>query len=95
MATGPAQAVTVFENDVSTAIDRGIEWLANNGAFSNPSGAGDAHGLPMLALLEKRASGDPSDPPQGYEGASATDKGRLRNAAAYMAMSRSLLNAAG
>ncbi|MBK9363705.1 MAG: thrombospondin type 3 repeat-containing protein [Rubrivivax sp.] len=84
MATGPAQAVTVFENDVSTAIDRGIEWLANNGAFSNPSGAGDAHGLPMLALLEKRASGDPSDPPQGYEGASATDKGRLRNAAAYI-----------
>ncbi len=31
MATGPAQAVTVFENDVSTAIDRGIEWLGNNG----------------------------------------------------------------
>ncbi len=83
-AAGTAQAITVFEQDVTTAIDRGIEWLANNGAFNNPSSAGDAHGLPMLALLEKRASGDPNDPPQGYDGASATDQGRLRTAAAYI-----------
>jgi hypothetical protein len=79
-----AHAATNFEQDVSTAIDRGIEWLAGAGAFSNPSAAGDASGLPMLALLEKRASGDPGDPPQGYEGASATDQGRLRTAAAYI-----------
>jgi len=79
-----AHAQTNFDKDVGTAIDRGIEWLANNGAFSNPSSAGDASGLPMLALLEKRASGDPTDPPQGYEGASATDQGRLRTAAAYI-----------
>lgn len=77
-------AVTSFETDVSTAIDRGIEWLANNGAFNNPSSAGDASGLPMLALLEKRASGNPLDPPQGYNGANATDQGRLRTAAAYI-----------
>jgi hypothetical protein len=79
-----AQAQTNFESDVSTAIDRGIEWLANQGAFNNPSSAGDAVGLPMLALLEKRASGNPTDPPQGYDGASATDKTRLRNSAAFI-----------
>jgi hypothetical protein len=79
-----AQAQTNFEKDVGTAIDRGIEWLANQGAFNNPSTAGQASGLPMLALLEKRASGDPTDPPQGYDGASATDQARLRNAAAYI-----------
>lgn len=79
-----AQAITQFEIDVSTAIDRGIEWLANNGAFNNPSSAGDAHGLTMLALLEKRATGNPADPPQGYAGANATDQARLRSAAAYL-----------
>lgn len=82
LASVAAQAQTNFERDVGTAIDRGIEWLANNGAFNNPSSAGDAAGLPMLALLEKRASGNPNDPPQGYNGASASDQGRLRTAAA-------------
>jgi hypothetical protein len=77
-------AITPFETDVTTAIDRGIEWLANNGAYNNPSNAGDAAGLVMEALLEKRASGIPADPPQGYNGASATDKTRLRNVAAYI-----------
>lgn len=82
LAAGTAGSATPFEIDVGTAIDRGIEWLNNNGAFNNPSSAGDAAGLPMLALLEKRASGAPTDPPQGYAGANATDQGRLRNAAA-------------
>lgn len=77
-------AVTNFETDVTTAIDRAIEWLANNGAFNNPSSAGDAAGLAMEALLEKRASGDLADPPQGYNGANATDQARLRSAAAYI-----------
>ena len=77
-------AITGFETDVTTAIDRGIEWLANNGAFNNPSSAGDAAGLTMEALLEKRASGDPADPPQGYGGANATDQARLRGAASYI-----------
>jgi len=81
---GAAQAATPFEIDVSTAIDRGINYLATSGAFNNPSSAGDASGLPMLALLEKRASGVATDPPQGYIGANATDQGRLRTAAAYI-----------
>lgn len=79
-----AQAATPFQVDVATAIDRGVEWLANSGAFTNPSSAGDASGLAMLALLEKRASGNPVDPPQGYIGANATDQGRLRSAASYI-----------
>ena len=82
LTAGSAQAVTPFETDVGTAIDRGITYLANNGAFNNPSSAGDASGLPMLVLLEKRSSGNPADPPQGYTGANATDQGRLRTAAA-------------
>ena len=81
-ALSTAQAQDNFERDVGTAIDRGIEWLNNNAAFNNPSSAGDAAGIAMLALLEKRASGNPNDPPQGYDGASATDQGRLRNSAA-------------
>lgn len=81
---GAAGAATPFQTDVGTAIDRGIEWLANNGAFTNPSSAGDASGLAMLALLEKRASGNPADPPQGYAGANAIDQVRLKSAAAYI-----------
>jgi hypothetical protein len=77
---GAASAVTPFEQDVTTSIDDGIAWLDSAGAFNNPSWAGDAVGLTTLALLEKRASGDPNDPPQGYAGASATDQARLRRA---------------
>lgn len=84
LAAGASQAVTPFEQDVSTSIDRGINWLVSAGAFNNPSSAGDAAGLPMLALLEKRASGIATDPPQGYVGASAADQGRLRTSAAYI-----------
>lgn len=84
IAATTVHAVTPFENDVSVAIDRGINYLATSGAYNNPSSAGDASGLTMLALLEKRASGIATDPPQGYDGANATDQGRLRNAAAYI-----------
>jgi hypothetical protein len=86
VAAGPAVASQAnFEADVSTAIDRGIEWLDRQAAFAYPGNfAGDASGLAMLALLEKRASGNPSDPPQGYNGASAVDKGRLQNSAKYI-----------
>lgn len=82
VAAGSAQAITPFQTDVSTAIDRGIEWLANNGGFTG--GAGDATGLTMQALLEKRASGNPADPAQGYNGANPTDQGRLKSAAVYI-----------
>ncbi|MBI3230904.1 MAG: hypothetical protein HYZ45_12225, partial [Burkholderiales bacterium] len=77
-----ALAVTSFEQDVSTSIDRGITWLANNGAYTGS--AWDATGLPLLALMEKRASGVPSDPPQGYSGANATDKARMDSAVAFI-----------
>jgi hypothetical protein len=88
-----AQAITTFEQDVSTAIDRGIEWLANQGYFNNPvvidnydggANTGAIGGLVLLAILEKRASGDPGDPPQGYTGASAIDQARMRNLAAFL-----------
>lgn len=82
---GSARAAnTPFQQDVATAIDRGIEYLANTGVFGNPSTNGPASGLAMQALLEKRASGVPTDPPQGYVGASPTDQARLRTAAAYI-----------
>jgi hypothetical protein len=88
VATG-SLAVTPFEADVSTSIDRGIEWLAQSGAYGPYPGACEpfttnpsARGLALLAILEKRASGDPSDPPQGYSGASATDQARMRHAVA-------------
>ena len=84
LSTTNLAAITNFETDVSTAIDRGIEWLANQGVFADPSGAGDAAGLALEALLEKRATGNPGDPPQGYSGASPTDKTRLENVAAYI-----------
>lgn len=82
--TAQTAVPTPFEVDVGTAIDRGIEWLANNGAYTNPSSAGDASGLAMLALLEKRASGNINDPPSGYTGASAADQARLRAAASFI-----------
>jgi hypothetical protein len=88
-----AQAITTFEQNVSTAIDRGIEWLANQGYFNNPvtidnydggANGGAVGGLVLLAILEKRASGNPDDPPQGYDGASPTDQARMRNLAAFL-----------
>ena len=84
VATSKLWAITPFETDVSTAIDRGVEYLANQGVFANPSSAGDTAGLPMEALLEKRASGNPGDPPQGYNGANATDQARLKLIASYI-----------
>jgi hypothetical protein len=75
-------ALTNFQTDVATAIDRGLTWLANNNAFTG--GAGDATGLAVEALLEKRPSGIPTDPPQGYHNATPIDQGRLRTAAVYM-----------
>ena len=73
-----------FEQDVNTAIDRGIAYLANAGAFNNPSSCGHAAGLCALALLEKRQSSDINDDPQGYENASAVDKARLDNIIAFI-----------
>lgn len=86
LAAGAAQALTPFQQDVTTAINNGLAYLQAAGAFSNPSSLGinSAQGLVMEALLEKRASGNPADPPSGYVGASPTDQGYLRTAAAYI-----------
>jgi len=86
LAAASALAVTPFEANVSTAITNGLNYLASNGVYSNPSSLGNdgAQGLAMSALLEKRASGNPADPPQGYIGASAADQGLLRTAAAFI-----------
>jgi hypothetical protein len=84
LAAASAQAVTNFEKDVTTSINDGIAWLDATGAFNASSSAGDAVGLTTLALLEKRASGNPADPPQGYSGASAADKVRLRTSIRYI-----------
>ena len=82
LAAGSAIAGTPFQNDVTTSINLGIEYMNTAGAYIGS--AGDATGLAVEALLEKRASGNPADPPSGYTGASATDKARLRSAVIYM-----------
>ncbi len=84
-AAGAAGAVTPFEADVTSSIDKGIEWLATAGAYNNPSSAGEAAGLTLLALLEKRPAGQGLDAsPQGYVGANATDQERMRKTVAYI-----------
>lgn len=73
-----------FEVDVGTSINLGLGWLDSANAYANPSWAGDAVGLTLLALLEKRASGNPLDPPQGYSGANAADQARIRRSVRYI-----------
>lgn len=81
-----AVAATTFEQDVDTAINRGLAYLDAQGAFTGyPNCTGGTYqkwvrGLPLLALLEKRKSGNLNDPPQGYAGASTDDKTRMRRA---------------
>lgn len=83
VAAGSAYAVvTPFQADVSTAIDRGLAWMTANGGFTG--GAGDATGLTMEALLEKRDPLVPLGPAQGYLNATAADKTSLRSAATYI-----------
>jgi hypothetical protein len=77
--------VTPFEVDVAKAIDSGLAYLDSVNAYTNPgNGAGNAAGITTLALLEKRPSGNPADPPQGYNGASSADQGRLRRSVAFI-----------
>ena len=79
-------ALTPFQQDVATAINNGLAYLTTNGVFNNPSslGVNGASGIAVEALLEKRPSGNPADPPQGYTGAIAADQALLRSAAEYM-----------
>jgi hypothetical protein len=85
LAAGTAGAAANFDGDVNTAINRGLSYLDGLGyysAYPTCSGIGGMRGLPLLALLEKRASGNLNDPPQGYVGASEDDKAKMRNAVA-------------
>jgi len=77
-----AQALTPFEQAVATSIDNGLLYQKVSGWYAG--GSGDATGLSLLALLEKRASGIPTDPPQGYNGANAIDKADMQSAVDYM-----------
>lgn len=81
-ATAQAQ-ITNFSQDVHTAIDRGLTYMANNGWF-NYGAAGDRSGLAVLALLEKRASADQNSLATGYSGATAADKTRIDNVIQYL-----------
>jgi hypothetical protein len=84
-ASASAGAQTTFDQDVATAIDRGLAWLDAQGAYDNPSGVGpEVVGLTLLALEEKRQNNDPSLPPQGYANASVGDQGRMRRTVRYI-----------
>ncbi len=76
--------VTNFSKDVAKSIDDGVESLATRGAYNNPSSAGAAAGLTTLAIMEKRASADQNADSQGYNGADATDQGRMRTSISYI-----------
>ena len=83
LAAGTAGAAANFNGDVNTAINKGLDYLNSSGAYTGyPAcpGMGEVRGLALLALLEKRATGNLNDPPQGYSGASAEDQTRMRKA---------------
>ena len=96
LTAGAAGAASNFAGDVNTAINKGLDFLDAQGAFAGynttthncnlPSAGGGygqyMRGMPLLALLEKRKSGDLNDPPQGYSGASPEDQARMRKAVA-------------
>ena len=81
-ASGTASAAANFENDVAASIDLGLGWLDGQNCYSSPFNCGDATGLALLALLEKRPSADGAS--QGYSGASAADKTRMRSTVRYI-----------
>ena len=83
LSAGAQAAITPFSTDVGTSIDLGLAWQDANGAYVGR--AGDATGLSLLALLEKRVDGtDPNSATQGYALASAADKARMDLAVALI-----------
>jgi len=85
LSTSLSQAViTNFSTDVAASIDLGLGWLNANGAYNNPSSAGNAAGLALLALLEKRQGSDTTAVTQGYALASAADQTRMNNVVAFI-----------
>ncbi|MEE2789698.1 MAG: thrombospondin type 3 repeat-containing protein, partial [Myxococcota bacterium] len=75
---GASAQITNFSQDVNTAIDRGLNWLAGENAFQENSAAGEAAGLVALALLEKPRSADQNAVAQGYADAVAADQVRIQ-----------------
>ena len=72
-ASAKLSAITL-QTDVTTAMTAASSgWRIRR--LHQPSNVGDA-ATGLAALLEKRASGIPADPPQGYNGASVTDQAR-------------------
>ncbi|HLA28481.1 MAG TPA: thrombospondin type 3 repeat-containing protein, partial [Syntrophales bacterium] len=83
MPAGPAVGnVTPFSQDVTNAIDDGLQWLRINGAFTSMNDFGygiygaqrRARGMTLLALLEKRASADFNATIVGYANSSPGDQ---------------------
>ena len=71
--------LTPFGERVNAAIDRGLDYLrAHQGAQGNFEGDDGGTGMPLLALLERRAGPDWNAPVVGYNGMVAADQDRVR-----------------
>jgi hypothetical protein len=85
-AAGTAGAAANFDADVATSIDKGLAWLDSQNCYGGAGGTtfscGDATGLALLALLEKRPAADADS--QGYSDASDADKARMRRTVRYI-----------
>lgn len=81
-AAGTAGAAANFDNDVAASIDLGLAWFDSAGCYGPSFSCGDATGLALLALLEKRPSAAAAG--QGYSGASDADKTRMRSTVRYI-----------
>ena len=85
LLAAPAAAVeTNFSRDVGAAIDLGLAWMDQQGAFNANSACGNAAGLCALSLLEKRQSNDLNAAPTGYANASPDDQARLDRIMGYI-----------
>ncbi|MBZ0107262.1 MAG: thrombospondin type 3 repeat-containing protein [Candidatus Scalindua rubra] len=74
--------ITNFSTDVDTAINRGLTFQDSSGSYTGS--AGDATGLALLSLLEKRVSADQNAAPQGYVNANAADQNRMNSAVDFI-----------
>ena len=74
--------VTEFGRQVNAAIDRGLEWFRAH--EQNGSIGGDATGLALLALLERRTSADWDAPALGYRGMDAEDQALAERSVRWM-----------
>jgi hypothetical protein len=88
-------AATNFSSDVAATIDAALAFLKAQGVYSNSATGGQAKGLLLLALLEKRAGADPNDPQLGYSGSPAADQALARCTAKYLITSTTFAARAG